>query len=170
MENLNLDRKDNRLLSSLTDLKLENVKNEIPLEEVHSILSFRVKERQEKWVHWGPSMTIRSMKISYRSFKERLSTIRLSSSKAWKHISPFPHWSRIKKSKNCFSKNSSSARWTRVNTWWSKIAWPAPFSSCIREDWLWRSTEFQRDALSPEKASDSLHFSTPHQDRHRSRL
>jgi hypothetical protein len=24
--------------------------------------------------------------------------------------------------------------------------------------------------LSPEKASDSLHFSTPHQDRHRSRL
>jgi hypothetical protein len=51
MENLSLDRKDNRLLSSLTDLKLENIKNEIPLEEVHSILSFRVKERQEKWVH-----------------------------------------------------------------------------------------------------------------------
>jgi hypothetical protein len=31
MENLNLDRKDNRLLSSLTDLKLENVKIETPL-------------------------------------------------------------------------------------------------------------------------------------------
>jgi hypothetical protein len=27
----NLDRKDNRLLSSLTDLKLENIKNEVPL-------------------------------------------------------------------------------------------------------------------------------------------
>lgn len=38
MENLNLDRKDNRLLSSLTDLKLENVKNEMPIEEVPLVL------------------------------------------------------------------------------------------------------------------------------------
>lgn len=47
MENLNLDRKDNRLLSSLTDLKLENVKNEMPLEEVPLVLCLGQKKDQE---------------------------------------------------------------------------------------------------------------------------
>lgn len=34
----NLDRKDNRLVSSLIDLKLDNVKNYTPLEEVQILL------------------------------------------------------------------------------------------------------------------------------------
>ncbi len=47
----NLDRKDIRLLSSLTDLKLENIKNESHNEEVSFILALREKERLAKWEH-----------------------------------------------------------------------------------------------------------------------
>jgi hypothetical protein len=47
MENLNLDRKDNRLLSSLTDLRLENAKNEMPIEEVLIALSLGEKKDQK---------------------------------------------------------------------------------------------------------------------------
>lgn len=44
------DRKDNRLLSSLIDLKLESVRTEPQLEEV-SHISCREKERRERWEH-----------------------------------------------------------------------------------------------------------------------
>lgn len=67
----NLDRKDNRLLSSLTDLKLENMKCEVHNEDVWLVLSFRVRERRAKWEYWEPSMITKSIKISYKSSKRR---------------------------------------------------------------------------------------------------
>ena len=47
----NLDRKDIRLLSSLTDLKLENIKSESHTEEVSFVLALREKGRHVKWGH-----------------------------------------------------------------------------------------------------------------------
>jgi len=39
-----LDRKDNRLVSSLIDLKLENIKNETLFEEVYILLDLGKKK------------------------------------------------------------------------------------------------------------------------------
>lgn len=69
MEDVN--RKDNRLLSSLTDLKLDNIKGENHNDEVHIGLCFRLRESQEKLVLYGPSMIPKSIRILYRSLKKR---------------------------------------------------------------------------------------------------
>ena len=44
----NLDRKDNRLVSSLIDLKLESVRRETVFEEVPQLI-FRANVNQERW-------------------------------------------------------------------------------------------------------------------------
>jgi lipopolysaccharide biosynthesis regulator YciM len=110
-----LDRKDNRLISSLIDLKLESARHGTIIEEV-PFLSSRENVNQERLVWSEAFTTIRSMKISSKLLKKRASTTKHSSSKVSELILRSLLSSRIKKSKNYCSKSSDFAKSTKANT------------------------------------------------------
>ena len=129
------DRKDNRLLSGLIDLKL--CKGESQMEEVF-LLWFRGKGNPRNWELFVPSTTTKFTKTSWKSSRKKQPAIRLSSSRALKITSPSPTSSKTKNFDNYSLTNSNSAKCLKDNTWWNKILWPAPFSFSTRENWQWK--------------------------------